>query len=141
MSIRTTANMPNPGSPIIGPDGRLTHEWFNYLLAILARTGGEGSPIDIISLQEQVDAQAKQIADLFALENSTVPGALIGALLLRVIALESMVQAVVPVQPIVPQTLPDAVSVPWRATAAIPDAVAIPRRDTDDVRKLIEAQA
>lgn len=141
MSIRTTANMPNPGSPIIGADGRLTPEWFNYLLAILARTGGEGSPIDIGSLQEQVDAQAKQIADLFALESSTVTGALLGALLLRVVALETMVQGIVPVQSVAPQLIPDAVTVPERISNVIPDAVAVPHRDTDDVRKLIEAQA
>ncbi|WP_155774346.1 hypothetical protein [Burkholderia pseudomultivorans] len=140
MSVNTTANMPNPGSPIIGPDGRLTPEWFNYLLAILARTGGQGQPIDIVTLQQQVEAQGKQIADLFLLENSVVPGALLGALLLRVVALESMVQAVVPVPTKPAQVIPEPVPVPARALTAIPDPVAVPRRDTDDLRKLIEAQ-
>ncbi|RQZ17236.1 hypothetical protein DIE15_12240 [Burkholderia sp. Bp9031] len=139
--MRTTATMPNPGTPMTGPDGRLNPEWTALIIALLTRTGGEGDPIDIVSLQKQVQAQAEQIANLFMLENSAVPGALIGALLLRIIALESMVQGVVPVQPSAPQTVPDAVSVLQRATTSIPDAVAIPRRDTDDLRKLIEAQA
>ncbi|EGD06498.1 hypothetical protein B1M_01097 [Burkholderia sp. TJI49] len=123
-----------------GPDGRLNPEWTALIIALLTRTGGEGDPIDIVSLQKQVQAQAEQIADLFALENSTVPGALIGALLLRIVALESMVQAVVPVPTKQAQVIPDPVSVPPRALTIIPEPVAVPRRDTDDLRKLIEAQ-
>lgn len=138
--MSTTATMPNPGTPMTGPDGRLNPEWVALIIALLTRTGGEGSPIDIGSLQQQVNVQAKQISDLFMLENSTVPGALVAALVLRVVALEAMVQAVVPVQPRVPQAVPEPVAVPSRAANVLPDSVSVPRRDTDDLRKLIEAQ-
>ncbi|MDI3301591.1 MAG: hypothetical protein QJR04_09585 [Burkholderia multivorans] len=139
--MSTLANMPNPGTPVVGPNGRLTPDWFAFFISLLSRTGGTGAPIDIVTLQQQVEAQGKQIADLFLLENSTVPGALIGALLLRVVALESMVQAVVPVPTKPAQVIPEPVPVPPRALTIIPEPVAVPRRDTDDLRKLIEATA
>lgn len=132
--------MPNPGTPMTGPDGRLNPEWVALIIALLTRTGGEGTPIDIASLQQQVNAQAKQIAELFMLENGAASGTLIAALLLRIVALETTVQAVVPVQPRAAQTLPNPVAMPARVSAILPDPVNVPQRTSDDLRKLIEAR-
>jgi hypothetical protein len=132
--------MPNPGTPVVGPDGRLAPEWFAFFLSLLSRTGGEGAPVDIESLQKQVNVQAGQINDLFFLENSAVSGAITAALFRRVVALEAMVQSVVPVQPRAAQTLPDPVATPPRTGITLPDPVAVPQRTSDDLRKLIEAR-
>lgn len=137
--MSTLANMPNPGTPVVGPDGRLAPEWFAFFLSLLSRTGGEGAPVDIGSLQKQVNVQAGQINDLFFLENSAVSGAITAALFRRVVALEAMVQSVVPVQPRAAQTLPDPVAMPARAATALPEPVSVPQRTSDDLRKLIEA--
>ncbi|WP_175757607.1 hypothetical protein [Burkholderia cepacia] len=138
--MSTSANMPNPGTPIVGPDGRLAPEWFAFFLSLLSRTGGQGEPIDIGSLQQQVNKQGTEINDLFLLENSAVSGAITAALFQRVVALEAMVQAVVPVQPRMPQTLPDPVAMPPRASTTLPEPVSVPQRMSDDLRKLIEAR-
>ncbi|MCW5137557.1 hypothetical protein [Burkholderia cenocepacia] len=138
--MSTLANMPNPGTPVVGPDGRLAPEWFAFFLSLLSRTGGEGEPVDIESLQKQVNVQAGQINDLFFLENSAVSGAITAALFRRVVALEAMMQSVVPVQPRAAQTLPDPVATPPRTGITLPDPVAVPQRTSDDLRKLIEAR-
>ncbi|RQV06928.1 hypothetical protein DF047_17060 [Burkholderia cenocepacia] len=138
-NTHTTANMPNPSAPMTGQDGRLVPEWTALILALLARTGGEGTPIDIVSLQAQVNAQGKQIDELFLLENSSATGALLAAVLRRLVALELSSQSVVPIQPRAAQTLPDLVATPLRTATNLPEPVAVPQRVSDDLRKLIEA--
>lgn len=138
--MSTLANMPNAGTPIVGPDGRLAPEWFAFFLSLLSRTGGQGQPVDINSLQEQVNKQGGQIEDLFVLENSAAAGAITAALFRRVIALEAMVQGVVPIHLRPAQVLPDPVATPVRATSVLPEPVAVPQRTSDDLRKLIEAR-
>ncbi|ENH6340932.1 hypothetical protein ABWH74_004322 [Burkholderia vietnamiensis] len=139
--MSTNANMPNPGTPIAGPDGRLSPEWFAFFLSLLSRTGGQGAPVDITSLKKQVNAQAAEIGDLFVHENSTVAAALLGALLARVAVLEVALQSVVPVSPQAAVALPEPVSVPARAATSLPEPVPVAPRAPDDVRKLIEATA
>ncbi|MCA8251768.1 hypothetical protein LGM89_00695 [Burkholderia sp. AU31624] len=140
MSTATNANMPNPGTPVVGPDGRLAPEWFAFFLSLLSRTGGQGQPVDIGSLQKQVNLQAGQINDLFFLENSAASGAITAALFRRLVALEAMVQSVAPVQARAAQTLPDPIAMPARASTTLPEPVSVPQRTSDDLRKLIEAR-
>lgn len=137
--MSTNANMPNPGTPIVGPDGRLAPEWFAFFLSLLSRTGGKGVPVDINSLQTQVKNQAAEIGELFVLDNSNVAGVLVGALLGRVAALEAALQSVVhiPQRPAV--ALPEPIAVAARAAAQLPEPVPVAPRAPDDVRKLIEA--
>lgn len=137
--MSTNANMPNPGTPIVGPDGRLAPEWFAFFLSLLSRTGGQGVPVDINSLQTQVNNQAAEIGELFVLDNSNVAGALVGALLGRVAALEAALQSVVPIPQRPAVALPEPIAVAARAAAQLPEPVPVAPRAPDDVRKLIEA--
>lgn len=139
MATRTTANMPNPGTPLVGPDGRLTQEWFAFFVALLSRTGGEGTPIDTGSLANQLAEQGAEIGDLFALENAVAPAALIGALAARIAVIEMAMQdTVTPVVRAAP-ALPDPVAVRLRCATTLPEPVPVAMRMPDDIRKLIEA--
>ncbi|HDR9033745.1 TPA: hypothetical protein QDB07_001202 [Burkholderia vietnamiensis] len=137
--MSTNANF--PGGEPFDPQGRLTPQWRTFFLVLLSRTGGEGAPVDIKSLQTQVNAQAAEIGELFVRDNSTVAGALLGALLARVAVLEVALQSVVPVSPQVAVALPEPVAVPARAATSLPEPVPVAPRAPDDVRKLIEATA
>lgn len=134
----TSANLPNPASPVVGSDGRLSQEWFTFFLALLNRSGGAGAPIDIKAIQKTVNQQGGQIGDLFKLVNGQVAAPLLGALLQRVIALEMQVQSVVPVRQAIPQALPDAVSVRIPIPQSLPDRVAVPTKDpSTDLYKMV----
>lgn len=138
--MKTTANMPNPATPMNGPDGRLNPEWTALIIALLARTGGEGSPIDIATLQQQVNEQGKQIDALFMLENSDAMGAILASVLRRLAAIDISLHSTVQVQYRPTQVLPEPVVTPARATSVLPEPVAVPQRTSDDLRKLIEAR-
>ncbi|KVF35780.1 hypothetical protein [Burkholderia vietnamiensis] len=137
--MSTNANF--PGGDPFDPQGRLTPQWRAFFLALLSRTGGEGAPVDIKSLQTQLNAQTAEIGELFMHENSTVAGALLGTLLARVAVLEAALQSVVPVSPRAAAALPESVAVAARAAAQLPEPVPVAPRAPDDVRKLIEATA
>lgn len=133
----TSANFPNPGSPIVGPDGRLSPEWYGFFLSLFNRTGGTGTPPDLTTLQNQLTAQEAEISDLFVLGNSQIAASLVGALLSRVVTLEMALQGVVPVRQATPQTLPEAVPVS-RTSQALPDPVAIRQKDNaTDIYKMV----
>lgn len=95
--------MPNPGTPILLANGRLAPEWFGFFLALLERTGGNGTPPDISALQAQVNeqgdeiaTQAGEISDLFGIANSQAGAAVFGALLARIGYLERNTAFAVP---------------------------------------------
>ncbi|HEF4838906.1 TPA: hypothetical protein SAO52_003665 [Burkholderia vietnamiensis] len=137
--MSTSANMPNPGTPLVGLDGRLAHEWFVFFVSLLARTGGQGTPIDIGALQTQVNAQAAEIGELFVLGNGTAAGALLGALMARVAILEMALQGAVPIAAPAAAALPEPVAIAAHAATQLPEPVPVAQRVPDDLRKLIEA--
>ncbi|VWD60962.1 hypothetical protein BLA18628_07209 [Burkholderia aenigmatica] len=145
MSTITNANMPNPGTPVVGPDGRLASEWFAFFLSLLSRTGGQGTPIDIVNLQKQVAGHAAEIGELFVLENSITASALLGALMARIAVLEMALQSVVAVSASAKgsggaqSALPEPVAVPARAAQQLlPDQVPARAKDpTTDIYKMV----
>lgn len=137
--MTTSANLPSPGAPIVGPDGQLSPVWFSFFMAIFNRTGGTGEPVDVSGLQTSIEVQGKEIDELFRLEGANVAAPLVSALLQRVIALEMAVQSTVPVLSTAPQSLPDAVPV-TRASSTLPDPVAArPADSTTDIYKLVNS--
>jgi hypothetical protein len=47
----TTAGFPNNNVPIVESDGRASREFWRLLLAIFNRTGGDGTPVDLATLE------------------------------------------------------------------------------------------
>ncbi len=136
--MNLSANFP-AGVPL-DPQGRLTPEWRIFFLALFNRGGGS-SGVDVAALQQLVNAQGAEIAELFLLENGSATGALLGVLMARVAVLEQALQSVVPVSLQAAVELPEPVVVAARAAAQLTEPVPVAPRAPDDVRKLIEATA
>lgn len=115
--MTTSATLPNPGAPIVGPDGRLSPVWFGFLLSLYNRTGGTGAGVDVSALQAAIEAQSKEVDSLFMLEGANVSAPLVSALLERVIALEIAIHGVVPATRKTDDILPDPVAVPPKDSA------------------------
>ncbi|OXI24361.1 hypothetical protein CFB43_06605 [Burkholderia sp. AU15512] len=99
-----------------------------FFMALFNRGGGS-TGVDVSALQSLVDAQGLQIAELFLLENGNATGAVICTLMARITALEKSLQSFAPV------------TVTTRYSIPIPESVAVPLQASDDLRKLIEAEA
>lgn len=93
--MSTSGNFPNPSSPLVGADGRMSPEWFGFFLALFNRTGGSGTPTDLTALQKQVNAQGLEIADLFEEENASATATMVGALVSKIAYIERAIASTV----------------------------------------------
>lgn len=90
--MTVNANLPNPATPFLGPDGRVSPVWIGFLLALFERSGGTTAPPDLTVLQ-------KNIVDLFTLDSGQVQ---VGhaSLTQRVSELEQIIAGMQPTPPI-----------------------------------------
>ena len=58
----TTVTLPRAGIPLIGPDGRVTSEWFRFFHDITQRVGGvAGASADDLALSQFGDAGIEEL--------------------------------------------------------------------------------
>lgn len=113
MSI--VSNIPSPGVPLIGPDGRMVMVWFQFFMSMYTRTGGTsgqdsgslqisledgvpqpdlGGVYALIAVIESMAAQAQAAASQPRDERGeTGDGATLAHVLARVADLESRIEA------------------------------------------------
>lgn len=66
MSI--TSNIPSPGVPLIGPDGRLVMVWFQFFMSMYTRTGGvAGQDSSALQLSLEDGATQPDLDGIYAL--------------------------------------------------------------------------
>lgn len=124
--MTTQANFPNPGSPLVDKNGRLSPEWFGLLLALFNRTGGEAPPPDITTLKQDV-------ADLFGQVNANASAVMMGALMSKIAYLERALSSQIAPIPRAASDLPAPVSLPSHLASDLPAPVAIMMRPAADM--------
>ncbi|QBQ99255.1 hypothetical protein [Paraburkholderia pallida] len=72
--VYTNASLPNQAVPIVDTTGRATREFWLLLLAIFNRSGGNGSPVDAATLQQEIGA-LQQAAYVLSAAATDLPNA------------------------------------------------------------------
>lgn len=70
--MSVASNIPAPGVPVVGPDGRMSSVWFQFFMTLLRRTGDtQGVTTDDQSIVPSGDSGlAETIAQLFSLRDA-----------------------------------------------------------------------
>lgn len=96
--MNTASNIPSPALPMVGQDGRPTSTWFQFLLAMYARTGGALGQ-DAGSLQVELEQGVPQadLTPIYALlaAGQAGDGATLAHLVARIADLEARIEAMV----------------------------------------------
>lgn len=59
--MNTGSNIPSPAGPMVGKDGQLTMEWWQFFVSLFGRTGS-GQGVDALALNNRVNDYIKATA-------------------------------------------------------------------------------